>query len=224
MSLVMDVDDDASVSEGIATAIDRHGHLDALVTCAGWGLAGPFEQTPISDAKAQVETNFWGSVRAVQAALPAMRANGSGRVVLVSSIGGVLGLPFQAFYSASKFALEGLGEAVAYEVEPHGIKVTVVEPGNIRTEFTDKRRVVPGHGPGETYAKAMAKALGVMEHDERNGVPAQDVAAVVCKVLAAKRPPRRVSVGRSSERVGLVAKRLLPFSVFQAAAKGSLGV
>jgi NADP-dependent 3-hydroxy acid dehydrogenase YdfG len=204
--LMMDVDDDQSVSHGVASVLDRHGRLDALVTCAGWGLAGPVELTPIADAKAQEETNFWGSVRAVQAVLPAMRESGSGRIILISSIGGVLGLPFQAFYSAS----------------------TLVEPGNIRTEFTAKRRSVPapvtGDAPQGPYDQAALKALSVMERDEQNGAPAKDVAAVIRKVLDARRPPRRVSVGKPSERIGVVAKKLLPFRVFEMAAKGSLGV
>ncbi len=140
--LVMDVDDDGSVAAGVRSVIDRFGHIDALVTCAGWGLAGAVENTPIADAKAQLETLFWGTVRVVQTVLPAMRANKSGRIVLFSSIGGVIGLPFQAFYSASKFAIEGWGEALAYEVGPFGIKVTLVQPGNFRTDFTENRRTV----------------------------------------------------------------------------------
>lgn len=224
--LVMDVDDDASVSAGTSAVLEEHGRLDALVTCAGWGVGGPVEATPMGDARAQVETNFWGTVRAVQAALPAMRGAGGGRIVLLSSIGGVIGLPFQAFYSASKFAIEGLGEALAYEVGPLGIKVTIVQPGNVRTDFTANRRLagVPGSSAAGPYQEAMRKAITVMERDERNGVPAADVARVIAKVLSARRPPRRASVGRPTERVGLLGKRLLPFPLFEAAAKGSLGV
>ena len=114
--LVMDVDDDASVSEGVAGILGEHGRIDALAACAGWGLAGPAEQTPLAEAKAQFETNFWGAVRVTNAVLPIFRRQGGGRVVLMSSIGGVLGIPFQSFYSASKFALEGYGESLAYEV------------------------------------------------------------------------------------------------------------
>lgn len=221
--LVMDVDNDRSVTDGVAKVIKEHGRIDALVLSAGWGLAGAFEQTGIEEAKAQFETNFWGSMRAVRAALPAMRAQGGGRIVLISSIGGVVGIPFQAFYSASKFAIEGAGEALAYEVAPFGVTVTMVQPGNVRTEFTASRRMAAAAGE-DVYANAMRQAVGVMERDEANGVPAEDVAAVVAKVLAARRPPRRVSVGRAGERVGITAKRLLPFRIFEAAAKGSLGV
>jgi NAD(P)-dependent dehydrogenase (short-subunit alcohol dehydrogenase family) len=187
-------------------------------------VAGPVELTAVGEAKAQLETNFWGCVRVVQAALPLMRAQGGGRLVLISSIGGVLGIPFQAFYSASKFALEGYGEALAYEVAPFGIDVTLVQPGNFRTDFTASRRMAAAAQDDSVYGAALAKAVGLMEADEINGAPAGDAAAVVQRVLAARRPPRRVSVGKAGERIGLLAKRVLPFRIFEAGAKGSLGV
>jgi NAD(P)-dependent dehydrogenase (short-subunit alcohol dehydrogenase family) len=220
--LVMDVDDDQSVRDGVAEVLARHGRIDALVAAAGWGLAGPVEHTRLDEAKAQVDTNFWGVVRVVQAVLPAMRAQGQGRLVLMSSIGGIIGIPFQAFYSASKFALEGWGEALAYEVAPYGIPVTLVEPGNFATDFTDSRRMATTSDPA--YEGAFRKAVSLMERDERNGAAPQDVAVAVQKILESRKPPRRVSVGKAGERVGLVAKRLLPFRIFQTAAKGSLGV
>jgi NAD(P)-dependent dehydrogenase (short-subunit alcohol dehydrogenase family) len=220
----MDVDDDASVSGGLAAVTAEYGRLDAVVACAGWGLAGAVEHTPISDARDQLETNFWGAVRVVQAALPTFRSTGGGRVVLVSSIGGVLGIPFQAFYSASKFAMEGYGEALAYEVAPFGIHVTLVEPGNVRTDFTSSRRDVAVPDGPDPYGEAGAKAVAKMVEDERSGVPPDDVAKVVAKVLGAARPPRRASVGKLGERVGILGKRLLPYRLFEAAAKDSLGV
>ena len=223
-SVVMDVDDDRSVTAGVQRVVDEHGRIDAVVTSAGWGLAGAVEQTPIAEAKAQLETNFWGTVRVVQAVLPTMRRQGSGRIVLISSIGGVIGLPFQAFYSASKFALEGYGEALAYEVAPFGIHVSLVQPGNVRTEFTQSRRQVSAPTDDVPYGNAVTKAIGVMEHDEANGVPPDKVAVVVEKLLDSARPRRRISVGKVGERVGLPAKRLLPYRVFEGAAKSSLGV
>jgi NAD(P)-dependent dehydrogenase (short-subunit alcohol dehydrogenase family) len=229
-----------------------------VVAAAGWGVAGAVEHTTVDEAKAQFETNFWGCVRLVQAVLPAMRAQRGGRIVLISSIGGVLGIPFQAFYSASKFALEGLGESLAYEVAPFGIDVTLVQPGNVRTDFTANRRLataaagvadgqadgasdggtesahggvagapdggVAGAARDPVYGAAVAKAVGLMERDEANGVPPDDIAVAVRRILDAKRPPRRVSVGKASERVAVLAKRVVPFRLFEAGAKSSLGV
>jgi NAD(P)-dependent dehydrogenase (short-subunit alcohol dehydrogenase family) len=220
----MDVDNDGSVHSGMTALVAEHARLDAVVACAGWGLAGPVELTPVADAKDQLETNFWGAVRVVQAALPIMRRQGGGRVVLISSIGGVIGIPFQAFYSASKFAMEGYGEALAHEVGPFGIDVSLVEPGNVRTDFTSSRRNVTSPDADDTYSAAVTKAVGLMEKDEANGVAPDAVAKVIEKVLKASRPPRRVSVGKMGERVGTVAKRLMPYRLFEAAAKSSLGV
>ncbi len=217
----MDVDDDGSVRDGVAAVLARHGRLDAVVAAAGWGLAGAVECTPIDQAKAQLETNFWGVVRVVQAALPAMRAQGGGRLVLMSSIGGEIGIPFQAFYSASKFALEGYAEALAYEVEPFAVHVSLVQPGNFRTGFTAARRSTD---VTDAYADRSAHAVEVMERDEVYGADPADVARVVAKLLDARRPRRRVSVGKAGERMGLVAKRLLPHGWFERAARSSLGV
>jgi NAD(P)-dependent dehydrogenase (short-subunit alcohol dehydrogenase family) len=222
--LVMDVDEDAAVQAGVAGIVAREGRIDALVAAAGWGVAGAAEDTSITEAKAQFETNFWGCVRAVQAVLPHMRKQQRGRIVLISSLGGVIGIPFQAYYSASKFALEGFAEALAYEVAPFGVQVTLVQPGNIATDFTASRKFASASQAGTAYAAAMSHAVGVMERDEANGAPTTQVAAAVQRVLDASRAPRRVSVGKAGERAGLIAKRLLPFRVFEAAAKGSLGV
>ncbi len=222
--LVMDVDRDDSVRDGIQGILGQTGRLDAVVAGAGWGLAGAVEQTSIEDAHDQLETNFWGAVRAVGEALPVMRAQGAGKIVLISSIGGIVALPFQAFYSASKFAMEGYGEALAYEVAPFGIEVTLVEPGNVRTDFTANRRDAVAPGGEDPYRVAATRAVTKMEEDESKGVEPDAVAAVVQRVLDARHPPRRASVGKMGERVGILAKRLMPYRAFEQAAKGSLGV
>jgi short-subunit dehydrogenase len=222
--LVMDVDQDVSVQAGVAGVIERDSRIDALVAAAGWGIAGAAECTSIAEAKAQFETNFWGCVRVVQAVLPQMREQQHGRIVLISSIGGVIGIPFQAYYSASKFALEGFAEALAYEVAPFAVQVTLVQPGNVATDFTANRQRTEARAGDTAYAAAMTRAVSIMERDEAHGAPAEHVATTVQRVLDASRAPRRVSVGKAGERVGLIAKRLLPFRVFEAAARGSLGV
>jgi NAD(P)-dependent dehydrogenase (short-subunit alcohol dehydrogenase family) len=219
--VTMDVDDDASVTRAVAEVVARHGRIDAAVLAAGWGVAGPVEMTPMDEAKAQFETNFWGVVRTVQTLLPVMREQGGGRIVIMSSIGGVIGIPFQAFYSASKFALEGYAEALAYEVAPYDVGITLVQPGNFKTDFTGSRRKVADLGP---YDAATRKAVELMERDEVNGADPAGVADCVERVLLAKRAPRRVTVGKTAERAGVVAKRLLPHRVFEKAAASALGV
>lgn len=217
----MDVDDDGSVQRGVRSTLDRHGRLDALVLAAGWGLAGPVETTTLAEARAQLETNFWGCVRVTKQGLPALRSSG-GRIVILSSIGGQVAIPFQAYYSASKFALEGWAEALAYEVAPFGVHVTLIQPGNFRTDFTASRRESGAFaGP---YAAANRRAIDTMIRDEQQGTDPGAVAVAIASQLVAQRPRRRVSVGNLDERAGLVAKRLLPHAWFEKLAKGSLGV
>jgi NAD(P)-dependent dehydrogenase (short-subunit alcohol dehydrogenase family) len=222
-SLEMDVDDDRSVTAGVERTIAEFGGLDAVVTCAGWGLAGAIEHTPINDARAQIETNFFGTVRAVVAGLPSLRER-NGNVIIMSSIGGTIGIPFQGYYSASKFALEGWAEALAWEVGPLGVKVTLIEPGNFHTGFTESRKTAMTDGDDDPYAVARTKAIDVMERGELGGAEPSSIAKLVARILASNRAPRRRTVGPAGERIGPMAKRLLPSRVFEAASASSLGV
>ena len=221
--LVMDVDNDESVRDGVSRPRSTRSHRRRRGV-SGMGRGRGCRAHHHRRSQGAGGDELLGCDAVVQAVLPAMRAQGGGRIVLISSIGGVVAIPFQAFYSASKFALEGLGEALAYEVAPFGIDVTLVQPGNVRTDFTANRRMARAATDDADYRSALDAAVGVMERDEANGVAPEDVAAVVQRVLDSRRPPRRVSVGKSGERVGILAKRLLPHRVFEAAAKGSLGV
>lgn len=213
----VDVTDQPAVVALVTRVLQRYGRLDAVVCCAGWGVAGPVETTPSHTARAQFDTNYWGTVYVVQASLEHLRAS-KGRIVVTSSVAGGIGIPFQAAYAASKFALEGWAESLAWEVEPHGVRVTLVQPGNFRTGFSDAR-IVGDPGP---YGDAAGRAITSMERDERNGAEPERVAGCILSVLARRRPPLRVSVGSPPERAGVWMKRLLPFRVFQWIAAGSL--
>jgi NAD(P)-dependent dehydrogenase (short-subunit alcohol dehydrogenase family) len=131
-TLRLDVDDDASV----AAAVRAAGTLDALVNNAGFGVTGPVELLPIAEGRRIFETNFFGAVRMIQSVLPAMRERGSGTIVNVTSLAGRVAPPLDGFYSATKFALEGLSEALHYEVGHFGIRVRIVEPGIFETGFS----------------------------------------------------------------------------------------
>jgi NAD(P)-dependent dehydrogenase (short-subunit alcohol dehydrogenase family) len=127
--LTADVTDDHSVEHLVGTVLDREQRLDIVVNNAGMALAGPVEKTSIEEAKRQLEVNFFGAFRVCCAALPAMRSQRSGYIVNIGSIGGLVALPYQAMYSASKFALEGLSESLRMEVRPFGVRVVIIEPG-----------------------------------------------------------------------------------------------
>jgi len=139
--LRMDVNDDASVHAATSYILKTAGRIDALVNNAGYALMGSVEDTSIEEARAQMETNFFGALRVIRAVLPAMRQQGSGYIINISSLAGVLGLPFSGLYSASKFALEGMTESLRLEVRGFGIKTVLIEPGDFSTQLPAKRQV-----------------------------------------------------------------------------------
>jgi NAD(P)-dependent dehydrogenase (short-subunit alcohol dehydrogenase family) len=131
--LQLDVTDDASVKRGVQSVLDAAGHIDVLVNNAGYSVLGAFEETSVEQAKALFDTNVFGVMRTIQAALPSMRARGSGMIVNVSSVLGFLPAPYQALYSSTKHALEGLSESLDHEVRQFGIRVMLIEPNWTRT-------------------------------------------------------------------------------------------
>ncbi|MFQ5457938.1 MAG: SDR family NAD(P)-dependent oxidoreductase, partial [Myxococcota bacterium] len=131
--LPLDVRSDASVTACVAGVLARAGRVDALVNNAGYTFASAAEEASLEEAKAQFETNFFGAARMMRAVLPIMRRQESGRIVNVTSLAGLLGVPFHAYYSASKFALEGFSEGLRQEVRSFGIHVSCVEPGDFKT-------------------------------------------------------------------------------------------
>jgi NAD(P)-dependent dehydrogenase (short-subunit alcohol dehydrogenase family) len=211
----MDVDDDASVDAAVATVLERAGRIDAVVNNAGWALAGSVEDTTADEVRAQLQTNVVGLWRVCRAVLPAMRAAGSGRIVNVGSIAGGIGLPFQAAYSASKFAVAGFTEALSGEVRPFGLHAVLIEPGNHRTGLTAARRVAAGARGPSAYAARFAAALGVIERDENRGPPPEAVALLIHRVLDTSSPRLRYTVGPPVERMAGVVKALLPGRLFE---------
>jgi NAD(P)-dependent dehydrogenase (short-subunit alcohol dehydrogenase family) len=131
----LDVTIPSEAEEAVSASLARFGQIDLLINNAGYGVVGAFEETSDAELRAQMETNFFGAVSVTRAALPSMRAARSGAIVNISSLGGQLSFGGFSAYSASKFALEGLSEALAQEVAPFGIKVLIVEPGAFRTSF-----------------------------------------------------------------------------------------
>src|SRR5438445_6880771 len=133
--VALDVRSDDSVRACVEQVVAKAGRLDVLVNNAGYTVTGAAEETSIDEAKAQLETNFFGAVRMVNAVLPAMRKAGAGKIINIGSLAGITAIPFSAFYTASKFAIDGYSEALWHEVRPFGIHVTVLEPGFIHTKI-----------------------------------------------------------------------------------------
>ncbi len=223
-AVAMDVDDDASVAAGVALVLEREGRISAVVNSAGFGLAGAVEDTGIAEAKQQFETNFFGVLRVCRAVLPSFRAQGGGRIVNVSSLGGIFGMPFSGMYSASKFALEGMSEALRLETRAFGVHVSLIEPGDFQSNFTTARRMTAEARTSPTYQGAFRRAMASAEKDERNAPTPEPIARLVERVLAARSPRLRYSIGMPGQRIVVLLKRLLPARVFEWALTQAFGL
>ena len=213
--LQMDVDDEASVQAGINRIMQKEGRLDGVVNNAGFRLAGAVEDTTVAEAKAQFETSFFGVLRVCRAVLPIMRQQQSGHIINISSIAGLIAVPFQSMYSAAKYAVEGLIESLRMEVSPLGIRVVLVEPGDFHTQLTINSRKTAASQQNPAYADKFNRAVGVMEHDETHGPSPDQIAPLVERILNHPRPRLRYVVGPAYESVALGLKRVLPAGWFE---------
>lgn len=212
----LDVRDDDSVRACISEVIKKEGRIDVLVCNAGYALSGAVEETSVSEAKLQIETNFFGVVRMIGLCLPHMRQQGSARIIITSSVAGMIGLPYHAYYSASKYALEGYAEALSREVYDKGICVSLVQPGFFRSNITDS--VVFAGRSISTYDRARNKALNIFKSSVRAGKRAEDVADLVKQIVESDNPKLRYLCAGWS-RWFLVLRRFMPQRLFEAAFK-----
>ncbi len=205
--IAMDICDDDSVQKGVAEVMRASPRLDALVCCAGYGIFGSVEETTIPAAVEQFETNFFGTLRTLRAVLPSMRAATHGRIAIVGSLAGRAPIPFQAHYSASKAAIDALTLSLRNEMQPFGVKVSLIEPGDINTPFND--RMDWGDFEQSPYGERIRSCEAVIRDSLPKAPPPAVVAEAVLDALTAKRPRVRYAVGAESLLVP-VAKRLLP--------------
>lgn len=206
--LRMDVTDDESVRAGVAHVLSAENGIDVVVNNAGYSLAGPIEDTTVDEAKRQLDTNFFGAVRVIQAVLPHMRQRRRGKIINISSLGGLVGMPFQAFYSASKFAIEGLTEALRLELAPFGIEVVNVNPGDVRTPMTTNRITAGAAGNG-AYSEQFARTLHVYERDEKHGAEPILVAQLIERLMQTRSPRIRYLVGTRAQTTLTLLKHFI---------------
>jgi short-subunit dehydrogenase len=201
----LDVDDDLSAKNAIQEEIiSEKQRIDILVNNAGYGLIGPIEDTSIEEEiKPQFETNLYGVIRVTQQVLPIMRRQKNGRIVNVSSIGGIIGYPFSAAYCSTKFALEGLSESLSYELDQFGIKVILIEPALVISDFHNnvKMAAKKGDNPDDSpYTQMMQKLFAEYKQvQEQYQIPAEEVAKVILSAAILDNPDRRYRVGKYSE-------------------------
>lgn len=212
----MDVNDDRSVKDAIDAVVQAEGRIDVLLSAAGLGLGGSVEDASMEESKAIFETNLFGTMRVVQAVLPVMRELKSGLIIFVSSIGGVIGLPFQGLYSSTKFALEGLAEAMSMEVRGFGIDVVIVEPGDFATGFTANRvKAEAALSEDSAYKAAFTRAMKNIEKDETSGYKPDVFASAVSKIISSRRRRLRYMIGSPLQKSSVAIKRILPSRLFE---------
>ena len=214
--LAMDVTDDASMTAGVNRILEETGRINVLVNNAGYGSYGAIEDVPIDEARRQFEVNVFGLGRLTQLVTPHMRAQGSGTIINISSMGGRLTTPLGGWYHATKYAVEGLSDALRMELRPFGIDVVVVEPGCIRTAWW---AITADHleatASGSAYADQTRAVAGSMrsESNQRRYSPPAVIAHAIGKIVTARRPRTRYAVGFMARPL-IAARRILPDRAF----------
>ena len=188
-----DVTDEAAVQRAMEQVLQREDHIDVLINNAGFGISGAVEFTGTQDAKRQFDVNFFGMVNMNRAVLPVMREAGRGRIVNISSVAGVIAIPFQAYYSASKAAINSYTMALANEVRPFGVSVCAVMPGDIRTGFTSAREKL--HAGDDIYGGRIGRSVSGMERDELRGMAPETAGRYICSLATRRRVKPLYAIG-----------------------------
>lgn len=216
-----DVTSEQDVKRAVDDVIKKEGRIDILINNAGFGISGAAEFTEMEDARRQMDVNFLGMARMCRAVLPHMRKNGRGRILNLSSVAAAVPIPFQAFYSASKAAVNAYSLALANEVRPYGISVCAVMPGDIRTGFTAARK--KRSAGDEAYGGRIARSVAKMERDERQGMDPAAAGRAIAKIARRRRVKPLYAIRVDYQAIALLARllpaRLLNWLVYQLYAK-----
>lgn len=195
----LDVTDQTSIAEAVRETLDRFGSLDALVNNAGFGAYGPLEITSSETIRRQFDTNVIGLLDVTQAVIPIMREQGAGVIVNISSVGGRMAFPLGSLYHGSKFAVEGISEALVYELEPLGIRVKVIEPGLVDTDFAGRSFVLSVDPEGGPYGSTVESVFTAFAEVQRQGQgSAADAAQAIFAAATDDSPQLRYVVGEDA--------------------------
>jgi NAD(P)-dependent dehydrogenase (short-subunit alcohol dehydrogenase family) len=209
--LACDVTSDESVQTAVGQVLAKAGRIDLLVNNAGVGLVAGAEESSVEQAKSLFDVNLFGVFRLTNAVLPTMRRQGSGRIVNISSVMGLIPAPFMALYAASKHALEGYSESLDHEIRATGVRVVLVEPAYTRTSF--EGNVYQADQQLDVYQSARTNAEGVLRDEMKTADTPELVANAVVKAATDVNPNRRYAAGRMARQISLL-RRLVPASAF----------
>jgi NAD(P)-dependent dehydrogenase (short-subunit alcohol dehydrogenase family) len=213
--LSADVTQPETLHKAVQRILTEQGHLDVVLHCAGIGGAGPVEQMPEAEARRIVDTNFWGAFHVNRAVLPHLRKRDRAYLIHVSSIAGLMGIPFRSMYSASKAALEAMTESLRLEVRNTGIRVCTLCPGDIATDIIAAQYRMPYEEVDPTYRAAYTAADSGMADNVEHGMPASAVAEYLYGLLQKDNLKVRYILGEPIQKISTYAKRLLPGRVYE---------
>ncbi|MBO9583702.1 MAG: SDR family oxidoreductase [Flavobacterium sp.] len=212
--VALDVRNSDSIKNAVNRIIETSGRLDIVINNAGVGITGPLEEIPTEEIRNNFETNFFGPIEVMKAALPQMRKQNSGLIINVTSIAGYMGLPYRSVYSASKGALELITEALRMEVKAFGVEITNVAPGDFATNIAAGRY----HAPvikDSAYEKVYGDVLATMNDHVDAGSNPNEMAEAVYKIIQTKKPNVHYKVGAFMQKFSIVLKRALPDKVYE---------
>ena len=209
----MDITNEEAIAKGVQAILEQTGKIDVLINNAGLGTAGALEETPLADIRNVFDTNVTGVVKLIQEVLPVMRQQKSGKIINISSIGGIMGLPYRATYCSSKFAIEGLTEALRMEVVNFGIQVCSLLPGDVNTAINDHRLTV--EKTNSVYQESFDRTHQIMNEDVVQGISPEAVAKKVGRLIKKKKIGGKYLVGKPLQKLTVFLKRQLPNAVFE---------
>ncbi len=223
----LDVDNDKSVSDAINTIVKDKGRIDIVINNAGYALAGPFEETSTEEMKTQFETNFFGAVRVMQATVPIMRKQRRGKIVNITSMGGRIAVPLDSMYHGTKFALEGVSESLQYELEPFGIKIILIEPGAVGSNFWKNLKIASKTSSHDNidspYKQIVNNVSESFKQMQQNTIHPSEVANVILQAVLSDSPDFRYVVGKDAAAI-IEARRSMPDREFQHFMKGQFNL
>jgi NAD(P)-dependent dehydrogenase (short-subunit alcohol dehydrogenase family) len=222
--LKIDLTNNESIKAAVDSVVKKEGRIDVLINNAGMHTGGSVETTPIEHVKLQMDTNFIGLIQILRAVLPIMRKQRQGTIINFSSIGGLMGLPFQAFYSASKFAIEGLSEALRMELREFNIKVVVINPGDFHTSNTTNRQKFISIGSDDPYETQFRKTLSIIEKDETGGWPPEFMARKLYRIIENRNPRHHYVISSFEQKLAVILKRILPNEWFDSILRSHYGI
>lgn len=210
----LDVTDEKNVKIEIDKIVVKNGRIDVLINNAGVGSAGPIEKTPLEDIRKSFELNFFAMVRFSQCVIPHMRDHKYGRIISLSTLGSTIGLPYRAFYSASKGAVDIVTEALRLELDKFGIQACTIHPGEVKTQIAN-HRIVSLKFDDDTYGKVFKHAFASLNGAIDHGIEPDFFGPFVDNIIKSKKVKRNYYVGTFNEKLGVQLKKYLPYYIYE---------